>query len=133
VPQSHSAYVESLLMGGLISLVLHTTVVVIAAWRSVAVYRRHRAPEFAFGACVFAMYLVIGALESVLIIGVSPVSFYVALCLLLVCVSNDSTEQQAATQARSLGLVTADSPALPQMIQPRARLAASGVSVDGGR
>ena len=83
-------------MGGIVSLLLHTIVLVLALWRGVRAYDKHKAPVFAFAASVFAMYLVSGVLESALIVRVSSVSFYLAMCLALLCISGDGAQRHTA-------------------------------------
>jgi hypothetical protein len=83
-------------MGGIVSLLLHTIALALTLWRGVRVYVRHKEPVFAFAASLVAMYFVSGIFESTLIVRVSSVSFYLAMCLALLCISGDGTQKHTA-------------------------------------
>ena len=82
---AHSAYLDGALSLGLIGMGLHTLVLVLGTFRAIRLYKFTHSLEFLFAASLFALYLLVGVVESVLVVTASPVSFYFGLALCLVC------------------------------------------------
>lgn len=87
ISAAHSAYIETLLTLGIVGLVLHTSVLVLGCVRGVNLWRSTSSPIFALAASFCLIFLVVGTLEAVLVVKASPVSFYFAILLSLICVS----------------------------------------------
>ena len=85
IDSAHSSYIESLLTLGIVGVTLHTLALLAGLIEGIRLYRRTRRLLFLLAAALCAVYLLGGTLEAILLIKPSPISFYVALLLALLC------------------------------------------------
>jgi len=78
---AHSAYIEGLLTFGIIGASLHTVVLLVGLFEGVRLFRMTRNFAFFLGASFCCVYLGGGLLESLLIVKLSPTSFYFSILL----------------------------------------------------
>ena len=87
IDSAHSAYVEGLLTLGYVGVVLHTLALLVGAWEGVRRYRATGELWFWLGAALCLIYLVGGYLEAILIVKPSPISFFLAMLLMTLTVT----------------------------------------------
>ena len=85
IDSAHSSYIESLLTLGIIGVTLHTLALLAGLAEGIRLYRRTRRLLFLLAAALCAVYLLGGTFEAILLFKPSPISFYVALLLALLC------------------------------------------------
>lgn len=101
VSASHSGYIEALLTLGAIGLVLHVSVLVIGGMQGASCYRMSGNYLYALAACLCAVYLLVGAVESVMVVELSPYSFY--LFVLFFAFSDTRYEKSHTSTPRTAG------------------------------
>jgi O-antigen ligase len=85
ISAAHSAYLEALLTLGLVGVVLHTAVLVVGIFRGAICYRTTGSQVYALLISLCVVYLIVGTLEAILVVTVSPVAFYFSLLLFTLC------------------------------------------------
>jgi O-antigen ligase len=102
ISSSHSAYLESALTLGFVGLLLHVSVLLLAAWRGAVLYRRSQNPIYVLATCLCAVYLLVGVLEAVLIVKLSPYSFYFFVLLITLCMEYPMERAKAGRSSSTL-------------------------------
>ena len=82
---THNMYLDNILTLGYVGLVLHTSVLVLIVICGSYCFRKTRSPVFALAAAMGAAFLLVGSLETVLLISPGPFAFSSTLLLCVFC------------------------------------------------
>ena len=85
ISSAHSSYLETILGLGYIGMVLHTLVLTLAVVMGAIYYRKTRLPIYALASAIFTALLVVGMLESSLLISPGPFNFGLTLLMASLC------------------------------------------------
>ena len=85
ISSAHNSYLEMILALGYGGMILHVTVLVLGVIMGVIYYRRTRLPIYALASAMFAALLLIGYLESAVLISTGPYHFGLTLLMASLC------------------------------------------------
>jgi O-antigen ligase len=90
---THNIYLDNILTLGYVGLVLHTSLLVLTVVCGSYYYRKTRSPIFALAAAMGAAFLLVGNLETVLLIAPGPFALNSTLLLCVFCLGRKTGPQ----------------------------------------
>lgn len=90
VSSTHSMYLDNILTLGYIGLVLHTSVLLLEIAYGSSYYMKDRSPIFALAAAISVAFLLVGYLETVVLISPGPFAFAVTMLLWVIILQRKS-------------------------------------------
>jgi exopolysaccharide production protein ExoQ len=94
ISAAHSGYIEGMLTLGIVGMCLQSLVLILGVYMGVKLYKNKRDHIFALAVCVCIFYLLAGGLEAIMVVKLSPYSFYFFLLLMTLCMTDTVRDEE---------------------------------------